>query len=88
MRGSASLVSRARRVQQHYDEHLEDDLSDLIACLELELSPSGRQQLGDPHALVLETRLVMRQAARLRAAPWQKVATTERRNDQQVDSAI
>ncbi len=74
MQGSTLLAASARMVQQESD-------GDREAALQLDLATwqqddaGDRQRLGDPHTIVLESELVARLAARLRATPWADVAS-------------
>ncbi len=87
MRGSTSLLSRALRVQQHFDPQLENELfRDVLAYRTA--SPRERQRLGDPHGIVLESDLLVKLAARLRRAPWVKVVTVARGRDPEVDATM
>ena len=75
-------MSRAQRVQQGFDLHLEEGLfRDLHACLEG--GPADRQLLGDPQSIVLESDLVVSLATRLRSAAWAKVVAVPRGEDAQ-----
>ena len=68
MQGQTSLLSRAQRVQQDYDLHLEEGLFlDLAARVKLDIR--DWQRLGDPRTIVLKSELMVTLAARLRTAP-------------------
>ena len=74
-RASTALVSSARRVQQQFDGGLELALVQAVDSWQ-NGGPGARDRLGDPHAIVLESELVVALAARLRAAPWAEVGCT------------
>lgn len=86
MRGASEMLTLARRVEQQPDRDVEKALVHVLLAW-LEAGRRERQRLGDPHSIVFESELVSRLSARLRSAPWSKVATMSRRDDRHVDGA-
>lgn len=83
MQGSTPLANFACSVRQQHDDEPEDKL--LQALHEWRGGTSDdRRRLGDPHAIVLDTGTVRSLAARLRDAPWTRVATVAPEDDRHV----
>ncbi len=81
------LASCACRVQRSFKQDVEDEL---LQRLEKWQSGSAdeRLRLGDPGTIVLESKLVLVLAERLRAAPWTVLTTQAGLDDRRANSTV
>ena len=83
MQRSTPLATCVGRVQQRFDEAVEDALEQKLNQW-LGGSPSVRRRLGDPSTIALESELVAVLGARLSAVTWSVVPTATTREDSQI----
>jgi len=86
MQGSTLLAASARRVQQHFNEDIEAELSTQLHDWQ-EGDFHQRQLLGDPGSVVLGSELVVVLGARMRGAPWRDVVKGAAPDDHRVRGA-